>query len=115
MIKQLKPVSTALDIMQVDSTTLADACHLLCNLLKDDNLKFHFKKFKKRFEKAVLPYHFLSNFLHLNIRVSTLVWNKRKESQRMTTKNKSIIPIIHPELGIARKAISVYIVFRRNS
>ena len=28
LIKQLKPVSTALDIVQADSTTIADACHL---------------------------------------------------------------------------------------
>ena len=47
LIKQLKPLSTALNIMQADSITTTDACHLWCNLLKDDNLKPHFEKVKK--------------------------------------------------------------------
>ena len=63
LIKQLKPVSTALDIVQTDSTAIADACHLWCNLLKD-NLKPHFEKIKKKFEKAIFPCHFLAYLLH---------------------------------------------------
>ena len=48
LINQLKKVSTALGIMQADSTTIADACHFWCNLIKDDNLKPHFEKVKKK-------------------------------------------------------------------
>ena len=38
LIMQLRFVSRALDTLQSNSTTIADACHLWCNLLKDDNL-----------------------------------------------------------------------------
>lgn len=85
LIKQLKPVSTALDILQTDKTTIADACHLWCNLLKDENLKPHFVKVKKRFEQAILPWH-LAYLLHPKYKGEHLSYEQKEQAREWLQK-----------------------------
>ena len=62
--KQLGPISKALDQLQSDTTTIADACEVWCGLLKEDELSPYMKTVEKCFNQAMTPSHFLSNILH---------------------------------------------------
>ena len=86
LIMQLRPVSRALDTLQSNSTTIADACHLWCNLLKDDNLKPHFVKVKKRLEQSILLCHLLAYLLHPKYGGEYRSY-EQKEGQRLAKKN----------------------------
>ena len=58
--KQLGPISKALDQLQSDSATIADACEVWCGLLKEEELAPLHENSRKMFQ----PSHFLSNILH---------------------------------------------------
>jgi len=60
---QLEPVANALDRLQSDNGTIADACEERLSLLRADALKPHFTTVVKRFKEAVTDKHFLANLL----------------------------------------------------
>ena len=62
--KQLQPISSALDHLQSDSSTIADACEIWLNLLQHTDLQSYQAKVKNRFKQAMTPSHYLSNLLH---------------------------------------------------
>lgn len=64
MCEQLKPIGSALDRLQSDSSTIADACETFLDLLRCDVLSPHRDAIKKRFDQAMVPEHFLANLLH---------------------------------------------------
>ena len=61
---QLQPVANALDRLQSDNATIADACEEWLSLLRADALKPHLTTVMKRFREAVTDNHFLANLLH---------------------------------------------------
>ena len=61
---QLQPVANALDRLQSDSATIADACEEWLSLLTAHALKPHLTTVMKRFKEAVTDNHFLENLLH---------------------------------------------------
>lgn len=86
LIMQLTPVSRALDTLQSNSTTVADACHLWCKLLKDDNLKPHFVTVKKRFSQSILPWHLLAYLLHPKYRGEYLSYEQKEKARECLQK-----------------------------
>ena len=61
---QLQPISSALDKLQSDSATIADACEEWLDLLKSPDLEPYSDKIHHRFQQAMTPDHFLANLLH---------------------------------------------------
>ena len=61
---QLQPVANALDRLQSDSATIADACEEWLSLLTAHALKPHLTTVMKRFKETVTDNHFLENLLH---------------------------------------------------
>ena len=61
---QLHPISAALDKLQSDSATIADACETWINLLHSLELEPYRVKVDKRFRQAVNPTYYLANLLH---------------------------------------------------
>ena len=57
---QLQPVANALDRLQSDNATIADACEEWLSLLRADALKPHLTTVMKRFKEAVTDNHFLA-------------------------------------------------------
>ena len=53
--KQLKPVAIALDRLQGDKVSIADACDTWLDLLSDNNLQPHRKAVEARFKLAIQP------------------------------------------------------------
>jgi len=51
---QLQPVANALDRLQSDNATIADACEEWLSLLRADALKPHLPTVMKRFRKQIL-------------------------------------------------------------
>ncbi|KAK2170282.1 hypothetical protein LSH36_3g03045 [Paralvinella palmiformis] len=64
LLQQLSPISKALDTLQSDTFTIADACEQWLTILQCPGLKPHEKKLKHRFKQAMTPHHFLANLLH---------------------------------------------------
>ena len=60
---QLQPVSNALDKLQSDSVSIADACEWL-SLLQEKQLEPCMSQMEKRFDQAMTPCHYLANMLH---------------------------------------------------
>lgn len=95
LIKQLKPISIALDVMQSNSTTLAEACHVWYNLLKNDDLKPHFLKVKKRFEQAIMPCHLVAYLLHPKYRGQLLNYEEKESCKAWLGRiNAQFIPYV---------------------
>lgn len=61
---QLQPISSALDKLQSDSATIADACEEWLNLLLSPDLEPYSDKVRHRFQQAMTPDHYLANLLH---------------------------------------------------
>ena len=68
---QLKPISNALDGLQSDSASIADACEVWMDLLQEEDLAPYLKTVEKQFNQAMTPSHFLANILHPRYRGGT--------------------------------------------
>jgi hypothetical protein len=62
--EQLDPVAKALDRMQADSASIADACEEWLKLLQAEVLAPHLCKVQKRLDKALSPLHYFANKVH---------------------------------------------------
>ena len=62
--KQLAPISSALDRLQSDSSTIADASEIWLDLLQKQDLQPYHTKVQNRFNQAMTPSHYLANLLH---------------------------------------------------
>ena len=64
-------------------------------MLKDDNLNPHFEKVKKRFEKSILPCHFLAYFLHPKYKGEHLSYEQKEKAKEWLPKiNPSFLSYI---------------------
>lgn len=61
---QLSPVLHALDSLQSDSASIADACEVWTDLLQEEDLAPYLKTVNKRFDQAMIPSHFLAHIMH---------------------------------------------------
>ena len=61
--KQLAPISSALDRLQSDSSTIADACEIWLDLLLNPDLQPYHTKVLNRFKQAMTSSHYLANLL----------------------------------------------------
>lgn len=64
MSAQLKPIAIALDKLQSDRATLADACHECLTLLVNEHLQPYPETISNRFKQAISPFHMLGYILH---------------------------------------------------
>ena len=61
---QLQPISSALDKLQSDSATIADACEEWLDLLLSPDLEPYSDKVRHRFQQALKTDHYLANLIH---------------------------------------------------
>jgi len=61
--KQLKPVANALDRLQGDKVSIADACDTSLDLLSDNNLQPHRNIVRARLKLAIQPVHYFAYML----------------------------------------------------
>ena len=64
LFEQLKLVSGALNRLQEDKATIADALDVWADLVSDEKLSHYVKQVNKRFNEAMKPCHYLANLLH---------------------------------------------------
>lgn len=64
LVKQLQPISVALDRLQKDTANIADATHEWLALLQNPELKPHVQAVTDRFTKAILPHHMFAYLMH---------------------------------------------------
>ena len=95
LLDQLKPVASALDRLQSDHSTIADACEEWLKLLQEESLKPYQKTLKNRFQCAVTPHHILANMLHPKYRGSRLN-SEQKEigMQTILAKDPNFLPVM---------------------
>jgi Protein of unknown function (DUF 659)/hAT family C-terminal dimerisation region len=74
LLQRLKPIAVALDSVQRDSCNIAEAVEIWKKLKSDLPLESRDskKKFQKRFDQALSPYHFLANIIHPQYRGKNL-------------------------------------------
>ena len=63
LLKQLKPVGGALNHLQGDEVSLADACDSWLDLLPDTNLQPYKREVNSRFGEAIQPMHYFAYIL----------------------------------------------------
>lgn len=61
---QLEPIEDALNRLQGDATSVADACEVWLSLLSSRRLEPYKEKVEKRFHQAMTPSHYLANIMH---------------------------------------------------
>ena len=90
---QLKPISNALDGLQSDSASIADACEVWMDLLQEEDLAPYLKTVEKRFNQAMTPSHFLANILHPRYRGKKLKSDQITSAQEMLQEeNLELVP-----------------------
>ena len=62
--EQLEAISNALNALQADNSSIADACHCWLKLINDDILHPYREKVNHRFTQAMTPFHLFSYLLH---------------------------------------------------
>lgn len=74
LLKRLKPIAVALDSVQRDSCNIAEAVEIWKKLKSDLPLESRDakKKFQKRVDQALSPYHLLANIIHPQYRGKNL-------------------------------------------
>lgn len=70
LMQRLKPIAVALDYIQRDSCNIAEAVEIWKKLKTELNLESRDtkKKFQKRIDQALSPYHLLANIIHPKFR-----------------------------------------------
>lgn len=93
LLDNLTPVASALDRLQSDTTSIADACDTWLGLLREDCLQPHIAKVQKRFKQAITPTHFLAYCLHPNYRGEHLSSEQVQVAHDLLlTKNPELFP-----------------------
>lgn len=87
---QLQPVANALDRLQSDNASIADACEEWLKLLAAETLKPYATIVMKRFKEAVTDHHLLANLLH-----PTYKGKKLSEAQEEAA--RQLLLKLHPE------------------
>lgn len=86
LISQLKPIASALAFLESDSANIADACHMWCNLLRNEELKPHSAIVKKRFEQAISHWHLVAYLLHPKYRGENLNYEQKEKARAFLQK-----------------------------
>ena len=86
LISQLKPVASALAVLESDSTNIADACHTWSNLLRNEELKPHSAAVKRRFEQAISHWHLVAYLLHPKYRGENLNFEQKEKARALLLK-----------------------------
>lgn len=95
LLLQLKPVADALNIIQSNSSTLADSCHLWCSLMQNPILQSHYTKIKKRFNQALVPYHFVAYLLHPTYRGELMTYEQKENTRQFLEDiDSNYIPLV---------------------
>ena len=90
---QLHPISAALDKLQSDSATIADACETWLDLLQSTELEPYCETVDKRFRQAMTPTHYLANLLHPVFRGKKLDSDHINSAQEMMLEqNADVVP-----------------------
>lgn len=79
--KQLKPVADALDRLQGDKVSIADACDAWLDLLSDANLEAHRQAVIARFQLAIQPVHYFAYMLHPKYKGTKLSEKQQEEAR----------------------------------
>ena len=82
---QLQPIASALDKLQSDSATIADACEVRFDLLQLPDLKPYSERVSHRFRQAMTPDHYLANLLHPTYR------GKKLDSSHMNSAQEKLL------------------------
>jgi hypothetical protein len=94
-LSQLKPVAVALDKLQSDKSSLAEACHQWISLLENESLRQHYKVIEKRFKQAIQPFHLMAYILHPSYGGSKLNAEQREEARQWCrSRNSSFLPLL---------------------
>lgn len=95
LVKQLQPISIALDQLQKDTANIADATHEWLALLQNDILKPHAQAVMNRFNQAILPHHMFAYLMHPTYKGERLS-NEQKETARkwIEEKNSDLLPAV---------------------
>lgn len=88
---QLEPISVALNRLQGDAISIADACEVWLSLLSSRSLEPYKEKVEKRFHQAMTPSHYLANIMHPLFKGKKLKPCHISEAQHMMMK-------FHPDL-----------------
>lgn len=95
LLQRLKPIAVALDKVQRDNCTIADAVNIWKQLETDLPLETRDtkQKFKKRIQQALSAHHFLANVMHPSFRGQSLT-DKEAESavELAETQHEAIVP-----------------------
>jgi len=92
LIDNLSPVAHALDRLQSDNTSIADACDVWGKLLMEECLQSHKEKIQKRFDHAMTPEHFLAYSLHPKYRGQNLTSDQVQAAHELLlTKNPDLL------------------------
>jgi len=93
--KQLKPVAIALDRLQGDKVSIADACDTWLDLLSDNNLQPHRKAVEARFKLAIQPVHYFAYMLHPKYKGTKLNEQQQEEARVwITGRNPELLPFV---------------------
>ena len=95
LLQWLKPIAVALDSVQKDSCSIADAVEIWKKLETELALdsRDEKKKFKKRIDMALTPSHLLANIIHPKYRGKTLTDAEYEAGmEHASTKYSEIIP-----------------------
>lgn len=89
LVKQLDPISVALDHLQKDTANIADATHEWLGLLKNNELKPHFQTVMDRFNKAILPQHMFAYLIHPNYKGERLNHEQKETARKWIAEKNS--------------------------
>ena len=95
LVEQLSPIAQALDKLQSDKSSIADACEEFCGLQANPVLEPYKDTVKRRFDQAMTPSHFLANLLHPKYRGQRLTSTQIDEAQQLVIND---VPTVIPEL-----------------
>lgn len=85
-VTQLTCVASALDQLQSDSCSVADACELLLSLGENENLQPYKVRVEKRINACLRPVHYLANMIHPTYRGARLSPTHRSVARELLTK-----------------------------
>jgi len=93
--KQLEPVGDALDRLQGDKVSIADACDTWLDLLSNSNLQPHKQAVAARFKLAIQPVHYFAYMLHPKYRGSKLSQQQQELARNwITHRRPELLPFV---------------------
>jgi uncharacterized protein YutE (UPF0331/DUF86 family) len=103
--KQLEPIAKALDKLQSDSSSIADACEIWLDLIKTKELEPYKDKVDKMFKQAMTPSHFLANILHPMYKGKNLTPGQISIAQEMLL--ESYLELVSELLGFMSDSVKL--------